>query len=202
MEDPAPVEVAPEAVATEESASSAEDKTPVETPTDDDSEGMTAIKAIEDPVPEDVAAIVDLRRSPSSEDQTPVEIVMTSETAIPEGMAATEPIEEPISAEVASSDEVTSGTTTDDGTTAMEDASTIKDPMPVEVAVEETAKEESAASDEIPSDDQTPEEIASSNETTTGDDPDGITAIEVIEDIFESAQENEAIPAEADAPVP
>merc|ERR1712037_30495 len=103
--------------------------------------------AIEDPMPEEVAAIVDLRRSPSSEDQTPVEIVMTSETAIPEGMAATEPIEEPISAEVASSDEVTSGTTTDDGTTAMEEASTIEDPMPVDVAAEETTKEESASSD-------------------------------------------------------
>merc|ERR1712037_1079566 len=165
-------------------------------------EGMTAIKAIEDPVPEEVAAIVDLRTSPSSEDQTPVEIVMTSETAIPEGMTAKEPIEEPISAEVASSDGVTSGTTTDDGMTAMEEASTIEDPMPVDVAAEETAKEESASSDELPSDDQTPEEIASSNETTTDDDPDGITAIEVIEDIFESAQENEAIPAEADAPVP
>merc|ERR1719490_720263 len=95
IEDPVPVEVAPEEVAKEESASSSEDQTPVETPTDDDSKGMTAIKAIEDPMPEEVAAIVDLRRSPSSEDQIPVEIVMTSETAIPEGMTATEAIEEP-----------------------------------------------------------------------------------------------------------
>merc|ERR1712037_1002294 len=92
MEDPAPVEVAPEEVAKEESASSSEDQTPVETPTADDSEGMTAIIAIEDPMPEEVAAIVDLRRSPLSEDQTPVEIVMTSEAAIPEGMTAIEAI--------------------------------------------------------------------------------------------------------------
>merc|ERR1712193_334226 len=112
----------------------------------------------ENPMPEEVAAIVDLRRStPSSEDPTPVEMVVTSETTTddaPEKMTATEAIAESISAEVASSDEVTSGSTTDEGKTEMEDKSTIEDPTPAEVEAESII------------DDQTPEEIG------TDDDPD------------------------------
>jgi len=73
----------------------------------------------------------------------------------------------------------------------MEDKSKIEEPKPVEVPAKATAVEESVSQDELPSD--IPLEIALSNETTTDDDPDGITATEVIEQIFASPQEDGAI---------
>merc|ERR1712083_226626 len=70
---------------------------------------------------------------------------------------------------------------TDDSSEAITEIEAIEDLTPVEVVAEE-----SASSDELPSDSQM------SNETTTDVASDGITATEVIEEIFASPEEKEA----------